>query len=375
MKLADARTKYNAAYELHKNGIDPGAVERQEKQERRLAPTVDDLADDYIKKWAKPRKRSWEGDKRTLDVEIIPKWGKRKAKEIKRRDVVLLLEEIAERAPVMANRTRALLSKVFNFALEREIVEVNPCTGVKPAVKEEPTVRALADDEIKELWVALDTPGVLHVSPEVSRCLQLILLTGQRPGEVVGMHSAEIDGTWWTIPAERAKNGREHRVFLTPTAKKIIGDKTGYIFESPKKGKAIAVNALAHVTRLNVEKPKEVKEQAQETPEPLQQKQADQEAPAIVRRKLVMPKWTPHDLRRTAATKLSELGYTDEIIDSVLNHKKKGIVATYNRNRYDREKQQALEAWERKLKSITSGKETGKVVSINAAKGKPRAAG
>jgi len=360
-KFEDARRKVN-------KGIDPLEEEEHERRERQLAPTVADLADEYLEKWAKPRKRSWEADKRTLDVEIVPKWAKRKAKEIKRRDVVLLLEEIAKRAPVMANRTRALLSKLFNFALEREIVEVNPCTGVKPAVKEEPTTRSLSEDEIREVWTALETPGVLHVSPEIARCIKLILLTGQRPGEVVGMHTAEIDGAWWTIPAERAKNGREHRVYLTQTAREIIGDTSGLVFESPRGGKAIAVNALAHVTRRNVARPTEA-------PIPSARiEETDQEEPATIRRKLIMQPWTPHDLRRTTATKLSELGYTDEIIDAVLNHKKKGIVATYNRNRYDKEKQTALEAWERKLQQIVTGRGRDNVVSIDTAKGNRKAA-
>ena len=127
VSLADARGKFDIAKVKVKNGIDPLSEEQQTEQEHRLASTVALLAKEYIEKWAKPRKRSWEGDQRTLNVEIIPKWGKRKAKDIKRRDVVLLLEEIAERAPIMANRTRALLSKMFNFAIEREIVENNPC--------------------------------------------------------------------------------------------------------------------------------------------------------------------------------------------------------------------------------------------------------
>ena len=388
--LADARTKYNAAYELHKNGVDPGDAEHKQQEGHRASLSVSSLADKYIEEWAKPNKRSWLADKRTLDVEIIPKWGQRKAKDIQRRDVKQLLQDIATRAPVMANRTRALLSKLFNFALEWEIVELNPCMGVKAVIKEEPATRTLTDDEIKELWDALETPGTLYASPEILRCLKLILLTGQRPGEVVGMHSAEIDGQWWTIPAERAKNGRDHRVFLTETARGIIGSKAGFVFESPTSGRIqedgtprdpqpIAVNALAHVTRRNVEKPKDVSDT-----EPTNE--ADQEETDTIRRKLIMQPWTPHDLRRTCATKLSELGYTDEIIDAVLNHKKKGIVATYNLNRYDREKQKALETWGRKLDSIITGtvegyhspngneakagtaSRTGNVVDLNSAR-------
>jgi integrase len=362
--LADARTVYSIAYSiLHDkhNPRDPQderdqkhEAARQQREELRKASTVADLAEEYIKKHAKPKKRSWEADERILDVKILPKWGKLKAREIKRRDVVLLLEEIAGSAPVMANRTRSLLHKMFNFALEREIVEANPCAGIKPPKKEKPRERVLSDDEIKRLWDALSTPGALHASPEIAKVLQLILVTGQRPGEVVGMHSAEIKGEWWTIPAERAKNGRAHRVFLTATAKRILGEKKGYIFESPKGGKPMEVNALAHVVRRNVEKPKE---------EPAKPVTDQVKEPAEGRQKLVMDAWTPHDLRRTAATNMSALGYSDEVIDAVLNHKKQGIVATYNLHKYDREKQKALGSLERKLNSIITGKQ-GNVIPM-----------
>lgn len=357
--LAFARKLYAEAFKKVADGGDPLREEQQAEQERREAPTVAELAEEYIERHAKLKKRSWQADKRTLDVEIIPKWGDRKARDITRRHVVLLLEGVAERAPVMANRVRALLSKVFAFAIERELVEVNPVAGVKRSATEVPRERTLTEAEIAQVWRALDTPGGFAASQEVARALQIVLLTGQRPGEVIGLHSGEIDGDWWEIPAERAKNGRAHRVFLTSTAKRLIGDKQGFIFESPKGDKPIAVNAVAHAVRDSVEKPKpasEASHKASRKPE--------------ATRKLAMEPWTPHDLRRTAATFLAGLGYTDEIIDAVLSHKKRGIVATYNRHRYDREKQQALEAWERKLLTIVTGQKAGNVRSIGTARRK-----
>ena len=177
------------------------------------------------------------------------------------------------------------------------------------------------------------------------------------------MHSDEIDGQWWTIPDP--KNGIAHRVFLTATALEIIGDKTGFIFVSPRpdistqKPKPMHVNALAHAVRLNLVEPGEILEQEESI-----------EWMDCLRSKLIMPFWSPHDLRRTMATKLSELGFWDEVIDMVQNHKKRGMVRTYNRNRYDREKQEALEAWERKLLSIIGERDTGKVISLATVRNK-----
>ena len=351
LSLENARIKYSEAFKMVKGGRDPLEIKQLEAEERLKAPTVADFADEYMERHG-DKKKSGMQDRRTLDVEIIPKWGNRKVKDIKRREVGDLLEKIAKRpAPIMANRTRALLSKFFNFAIEREVIQVNPCAGTKPLVKETPRKRHLSEDEIREVWKALSTPGTLHVSDEISRCLKLILLTGQRPGEVVGMESKDIEGNWWTIPD--TKNGMPHSVFLTPTAKDLIGNKAGYIFESPRKSKntgapqSMHVNALAHAVRDSIEEPNEGAK--------LEQKTNVGDKPKTTRRKLIMPAWTPHDLRRTAATKLSELGIMDEVIDVIQNHKKVGVVRIYNQNPYEREKQQALEAWDRKLVSIING--------------------
>ena len=333
------------------SGADPVEERRQqqvqrksEAEERYQSPTVVDFAKVYLEKWAKPNKKSWQIDERRLQVDIIPRWGNLKLKDIKRKDVRVLLEEIAERAPVMSNRIKDLLSKMFNFALERELIETNPCVGIKHVTKEEAKNRTLTEEEIRALWNALNNPGSLGTTPVVAGAVKMVLVTGQRPGEVSGMHSREIDGSWWTIPAARAKNGEEHRVYLTTTAQSLIPHGERFTFMSPRKSQQLNRNSLASlVKRCTVQS-------ANEPGQPTAGiYQVAAETGQIT---LNMPQWTPHDLRRTMATKLSEMGFADGTIDAVLNHKKRGIVATYNRNRYDREKQEAMDAWERKLMQI-----------------------
>jgi integrase len=212
------------------------------------------------------------------------------------------------------------------------------------------------------LWKGLDKAAM---SAEIRCALKLILVTAQRPGEVIGMNSDEIDGNWWTVPPERSKNGRTHRVFLTASALELIGEKQGYIFESPRPlrvegqeeiPKPMDVNAIAYAVRRNVEEPK--KNTGNKDAE-----KENKSEDAETRKKLIMEAWTPHDLRRTAATNMSALGFSDEVVDAVLNHVKKGVIAIYNRHHYDKEKQAALEAWDRKLTSIITGKK-GNVISI-----------
>lgn len=380
-KFVEAKNKVNA-------GIDPVTEKETEKEERRKAPTVSDLCGEYIKKHAKEKKKSWEEDQRALEVEIIPVWGKRKAQDIRKRDVVLLLESVIERgSPVMSNRLRALVNKMFNFAVDRDILEMNPCSGVKPLCEEKPKERHLSELEIKTLWENLDKTDVI-MSEESKRALKLVLVTAQRPGEVSGIHSNEIDGKWWTIPAERSKNGKAHRIYLTPLALELIGpleriDKKtgktiidfktgepvlkGYIFESPKGEKPIDEKGLARGLRRNIkgEAYRTDKIKRRKGKDYLRGAYKDKPLPEDPNRLGVDP-FTPHDLRRTAATFMAESGVLEEIVDRVLNHSRRGVTWVYNRYPYEKEIQAALELWERKLRSITSGNTIDNVIPIQS---------
>jgi len=170
----------------------------------------------------------------------------------------------------------------------------------------------------------------------------LILVTAQRPGEVIGMHVDEIDGRWWMIPAERAKNEKAHRVYLTDLALELIGDTADkeFIFPSPhkKKDQSIGSNAMVVAIRRNLDD-------------------------------LKTEYFTPQDLRRTAATFMAEMGAMDEVIDAVLNHVKSFVIKVYNQYRYDKEKQATLDKWARRLQLILTG-EKAKVVKLNIEKAK-----
>jgi len=371
VKLADARTKYAVAYELLKNGKDPAGMDRQAKDERRKAPMVADLCTEYIERHAKKFKRSWETDERILNHDVIPAWGKRRAADIVKRDVVLLLEKIVDRgSPVMANNTFATIRKMFNFAVERDILLHTPCYGVKPPAPKVARERVLSESEIKTFWNNLDACAM---SSEIRSALKLILVTAQRPGEVIGMHTDEIDGEWWTIPAERAKNKKTHRVYLSPMARGIVNDSidqagvsrevpadreySGFVFPTPhtKKVQPIAGQALIVALSRAIESPV-----LDAKGNPLFDAEGN---PATVN-KIGVAHFTPHDLRRTAATFMAQAGEMDEVIDAVLNHAKQGVIKVYNQFKYDAQKQAALVSWARKLAGITTGTEGAKVLPM-----------
>ena len=158
----------------------------------RKAETFKDLADEYIEKYAKPNKRSWKEDQRNLNKDVLPRWKDLKANKIQRRDVINLLDSILDRnAPVLANRILALIRKVFNFGIERDILEYNPCHNIKRPIDEKKRQgqRVLTFDEIRNVWLAIEKEeNVL-----LQGIFKLRILTGQRGIEIRSMKGEHID--------------------------------------------------------------------------------------------------------------------------------------------------------------------------------------
>ena len=254
---------------------------------------------------------------------------------------------------------------MFNFAIERDLLEHTPFIGVKALGPKNIRKRFLTEQEIKIMW---DTFKSGCVSEAMKRALRLILVTAQRPGEVAGIHSKEINGHWWTIPADRSKNGREHLVYLTDLALELIGDKDGYIFESPRDNKINAttfvkkpfnINALSHaISRIN---PRDCNFDLDTCKNTVCK---NDKRPCSEKNKLGIPFFRPHDLRRTANTHLARLKVPLEIREVILNHSRGSLDAIYNLHDYQDEKQLAMEMWERELIRIVKGKEPAKVISM-----------
>lgn len=345
ISLAKAREAYGAAFKKVKvDGINPveavkaQKLEQEQKQEEyRLADTVASLAHEYMEKWSKPRKRSWAEDQRILDLDVLPKWGTRKAKEITRRDVIALLDRIVDRgAPIAANRTFEVVRRMFNFAMERGIIEVTPCLAVRAPSQENRRDRVLTETEIRTFWMGLENAGM---DPGTKLALRLMLMTAQRAGEIIGAAWADMDleSGWWTIPAAKVKNKLPHRVPLSGEAmglldeiKTLAGD-SQWLFPSPRGRSHIAESALGHAVRKNLTH-------------------------------FDIPQFTPHDLRRTAASHMTGSGISRLVVSKILNHAEPGVTAIYDRHSYDREKQTALNAWAVRLVEIVHGQEEGKVV-------------
>lgn len=146
-------------------------------------PEFSSISNDFVEKHAKPNKRQWKNDERLIKKYLQPKWKELRASDITRRDVISLLDDIVKNgAPIQANRVHSLISKIFNWAISRDLLDQNPCMGVKKPSKENLRDRVLSEDEIRSLWIAFRE---LH--PHVGGIFKLMLLTAQRRWEVSHM--------------------------------------------------------------------------------------------------------------------------------------------------------------------------------------------
>lgn len=326
LSVAEAHAAHGKALADLEKGIDVGASLVTANHDNRHAPTVNNLINEYLEKWAKPRKRSWKEDERILKKDVVPLFGDRKAKDLTKRNIIVLLDTVLERgSPIAANRTLAVVRRMFNFAVERDIITFTPCYGVKAPTKENRKDRVLSEDEIKSFWHGLKNANMFEIS---KLALKLQLVTGQRKGEIVSAEWSEIDlaNGWWTIPAVKAKNANLHRVPLTNLAKEILHELKSltngskWLFPSPKGDGHIIPTTIDHALRNNFDKFDSVKP------------------------------FTPHDLRRTAASHMTALGVSRLVVSKLLNHADRTVTAIYDRHSYDNEKKQAMDAWSAKLR-------------------------
>ena len=362
LTLASAR---RLATELHRQramGKDVVAARHREKLERKVrgAKTFAQAAIDFVEQHSMRKTRRWQDRARLLGVrpavrggslELIPKgladrWRDRPITEIDGDQVHAIIDEVRERGvPGLEKRvdgpseSRALamfatLSKLLSWLVERRRISQNPCI----AVHRPPTLpardRVLTNPELVKFWRAADAER-----REFGALLKLLLLTGARLNEVARMRRPELseDGAIWTMPGQRTKNKRVHVVPLPAAAQTIIADVpiTGDVVFTTN-GKTPVTCGSKIKSRLDT--------------------------------RMKIAPWRLHDLRRTVATGMAEIGIAPHIIEAVLNHvsgAKAGVAGTYNRAQYAAEKKAALERWAAHVAGLVEGKPSN-VVAMKA---------
>lgn len=346
ISLSDARQKADDLRKQAMSGVNPIEQRRQERRDA-TTKTYQALADRYVNEHAKRHKRprSAEEDERNLRVHILPKWGKRDFRKLRRADVVELIESIvSDGKPTAANRVHALISKIFSFAMDADLLDANPAARLRKRGAEESGTRVLTDDELRMFWRKIVLPPV---SRRVGLALRLILLTGVRANEVAGLRRDELhrldepDAATWILPAERSKNKREHLVPLSSSAVAVIRDALSLvddddplIFPSPtKESRSLTRHALP------VAMSRFCDELAGDDPA---SKTMRADPPS------------PHDLRRTFGTRLSSLGIVREDRDACLNHTRTDVGRHYDLYEREKEKRAACSTWSKALEGILS---------------------
>ena len=331
--LATARELAREALVEIARGNDPGAIkkERAAASEAAKRDTVAAAVEAFLaapkpkaKAKAKQWKPSWAKEaERLLRVEVVAKWGNRRLADITDDDVKRLVQAIAKRAPTTGNRVLAILRGLCNWAVKEQLIATSPAQGVDKPSAEKSRERALDDRELALVWKASEALGWPFAA-----LIQLLILTGQRRGEVAGMRWREVDfdKAQWRIPSERSKNHLVHVVPLAPQAVDILRTLprfggSDFLFSSgatPPSGFSLAKRRLD----------REIVKQ-------------------LVGADAIEP-FTVHDIRRSVASGLARLGVPLEVTEKILNHTSgsfAGVAGVYNRHDYEGEMRTALTAW------------------------------
>ncbi|MFH5884094.1 tyrosine-type recombinase/integrase [Halalkalibaculum sp. DA3122] len=345
--LKEARkdvTKIKAKVDM---GIDPQA-ERQKRKRETDPETFKEVAQEFKEKYLPTlRETTREEYKRIIDVELVPKLGKYPIKEISKNQIISMLDDKAygkKPAPVMANRIRARLSKIFSFAVNRGLADVNLVSSIpkynktkKGGKVEKRRNRYYKPEEIQDLWEYFE-----QLNEPTQSVFKMLLIAGQRKTETMQMKWEDIRGDVWTIPAALAKNKEEHLVPLSDMALDLIekmrpvtGD-SDYVFASPKLDN-----------------------------QPLQ---SVKRAVRYTKKDSGVSDFRPHDLRRTVATYMAKLNVDRTVLGKILNHKGLAgddqVTAIYDRHGYMKEKRQAMNRWSNHLQNILDGETKANITKI-----------
>lgn len=338
--LKDANAKYLELAAMVAKGKSPAREQEREKQRANEARTIEDLTTLYRADLTQRSKYTDAGRGWIFDAYIIPKLGRYPLADITPTDVLRVLDGIRETAPASAIAVHGTLKRMFDFAIARQAMLINPAAAIPArAIGEKRSrSRALSPQEIGVLLRNLDSA---KGEPETLNAFRLLLLTMVRREELLQATWDEfnLDSALWTIPGERTKNGKAHVVPLSSQALEILQEQkestggVGLVLPGRTSGRPLSTGTLHESMKRNSS--------------------------------FGIAAFTPHDFRRTASTILHEQGWNSDVIEKALNHTMKGVRGIYNKAEYLEQRRQMLQAWGSYVMALNDG---AKVVPIGAAK-------
>jgi integrase len=351
LSLSEARERAGKIFELARAGKDPRIVAERERaaEARQRADTVEAIGTDFLEKYVKANAlRTHDERKRALEKYVYPAIGSSPLKEVTRRDVIDLVDKIAkDHGPIMARRTYSIVRKMFKWAVQRDVIDANPCSDIALPGREKKRDRTLADEEVKLVWLASDRLVPVHRD-----FVRMLLVTAQRRSEVADIRRSEINegDRVWIVPADRMKGKLAHAVALAPLALEIIaGSKTTgeCLFRTARD------TPIRNFSGIKDDLDKAILDL---------QREAGADAKPL-------PHWTLHDLRRTARTNMSKVGISAEIAERCLAHLPPGIRGVYDLHDFLAEKRSAMERWGQHLAGIVDPSSRSNVVQLTKAAG------
>jgi integrase len=329
LALSEARDAWREARRDVARGVDPALAYKRGKTSTNFAAVLDD----WLKR-DQANNKSLHNVTRIVHRELLPAWGHRPVSEIGRRDVLDLLDAIADRpAPVMARRVHAHTHRLFKWAVGRGIIAANPAADLPQAGAVVSRDRVLTDVELAAVW-----HGAAALGGPVGSALQLLILTGARREEIGALRWDEMCGDHILLANDRTKSGKPHTIPLSAPARALIERQphvTGRTYVFTSRGTSPVTSWAKAKTRLDSS--------------------------------IKIAPWRTHDLRRTTATGLQKIGVSLQTIEAVLGHtsgSRSGVVATYQRHSFDSEKRAALEAWGAHVMALVEGRAPGTVLPI-----------
>jgi len=366
LTLRQARELANRIDRERARGVDVIGQRKAEKHRERAAAvdraatTFGAVVRRYIEEHAKPRARRWQETTRVLGLRpsgadlmvisggLVERWADKPVRDIDGHDIWTVLEEarrigfpgIAARnqnvSEARGRRQFAALSSAFGWMQRHRLIEINPCTGVRPPPAPQARDRVLTNAEIRKFWRAAEAER-----PEFAVVLKLLVLTGQRLNEVARMERIELsdDRTTWMIPGQRTKNGRPHVVALSSHARELLS----------------SVPALSerYVFSTDGRRPVSIGSKIK----------------ARLDSAMDVPPWRLHDLRRTFVTGMAELGIRADVIELSINHisgARGGIAGVYNRSELMPDRRAAVARWSKHVAGIVSPQLDEKVVAMRS---------
>jgi integrase len=341
VSLEQARERANELTSAARGGRDLVGEEGEARDAAASRITVEKLIDIYLRRRVVGRLRTAKSIESRLRRTLAPIL-QRYAADICRRDIRGILDNIVDQGKGReAEKRRQVCTAMFRWALSQDIVAADPTAGLEAYDRGTPRDRVLTVEEIETLWRWLESDAL---SLEAADILKLELLLGARCGEISGLRAEEIDrNKWvWTLPASRSKNGRQRLTPILGVAREMLEQRLFGVEKGPlfmlENGTVLTSSHVGRflLTRAN---------------------------------KLPVAKFSSHDLRRTFATMLAEMGITLDLVAAIVGHESGGkdtrtLVRHYVHTDMLERKAHALRIWDERLKAIVTGEERSKVVRL-----------